>query len=164
MQKKIIGIFAAGCLTAFCGEAFGSACTADDALTSASTGASTCDGTDQLVKTCGDTTPIGNAKEYIYSVSLGTGNDASITVTGTGFNPYVALMAGADCNSLDTCQTNNSENAGAADAGITVGPTNAPTGSYFLVITDPSNAAACGAFTLDITGTLPVKLQEFSVD
>jgi hypothetical protein len=163
MQKKIIGLLAAGCMVAFCGEAFGSACTSTGTLTAAGFEGNTCDGTDQLVKTCGDTTPIGNGKEAILAVNLGTGNNATLTITGTGFNPYVALMAGADCNSLDTCQTNNSENAGSAGAGVVIGPTNAPVGSYFLVITDPGGPA-CGAFTVGVQGTLPVKLQNFSVD
>ena len=163
MQKKIVSFLAAGCLVAFCGNAFGSACTANAALTGSTT-ATTCDGTDQLVKTCGDTTTIGNAKEYIYSVTLGSGNNATLSVNGTGFNPYIALMAGADCNSLDTCQTSNAENAGNAGQDIAVGPTNgAASGSYFLVITDPS-AASCGAFSLTVTGSLPVTLQKFSVD
>jgi len=164
MQKKIIGILAASCLVAFCGEAFGSACTSNGTLTASTTG-TTCDGTDQLVKTCGDTTTVGNAKEFIYSVTLGSGNGATLSVNGTGFNPYIALMSGTDCNSLDGCNTNNAENAGSAGQDIAIGPTNnAATGQYWLVITDPASAQACGAFTLTVTGSLPVKLQNFSVD
>lgn len=123
----------------------------------------TCAGTDQLVNTCGDATAIGNAKETIYSVTLGATNSATFSVVGTGFNPYIALMSGAACNSLDGCGA--FENAGNAGTPVAIGPTaNSPAGQYWLVITDPSNAAGCGTFALTATPTLPVQLQSFSIN
>jgi hypothetical protein len=117
------------------------------------------------VKTCGDQTPIGNAKEFIYGVNLAASNSATFTVNGTGFDPYIALMAGTDCNSLDTCSTNNAENLGSAGQDIAIGPTNnASAGQYWIVITDPTNANNCGPFNLTLTGTLPVKLESFNVE
>lgn len=123
----------------------------------------TCAATDQIVNTCGDATAVGNAKDTIYSVTLGATNSATFSVNGTGFNPYIALMSGAACNSLDGC--GSMENAGSAGADIQIGPTgNLPAGQYWLVITDPGNAAGCGTFALTASPTLPVQLQSFSIN
>lgn len=125
----------------------------------------TCAGTDQLVKTCGDTTPIGNAKETIFSVTFGAAiNNATFSVNGTGFSPYIGLMSGPACNSLDTCAS-NFENLGNAGQDIGIGPTtNFPAGQYWIVITDATSPSACGTFNLTVSGKLPVQLQSFSID
>ena len=176
MNKKIMMAVLATLMAGVGLDAFASACVADATIPNLPSpqnfSGNTCNGTDQLVKTCGDTTTIGNAKDFIYSVSLGATNSATLTVTSpgaaganTGFNPYVALMSGAACNSLDSCNTANSENQGSSGAGVAVGPTgNAPAGQYFFVITDAASATNCGPFNLVVTGTLPVELKNFSVE
>lgn len=174
MNKKIMMAVLATLMAGAGVDAFASACVANASITGTGSvpGGNTCNGTDQLVNTCGDTTSIGNAKDFIYSVSLGATNSATFTVTSpgaaganTGFNPYVALMSGAACNSLDSCNTGGAENQGNSGAGVAVGPSgNAPAGTYFLVITDAGAAANCGPFNLVVTGTLPVELKNFSVE
>ena len=162
MQHKITKILAAGCLAALCGSAFASTCTQDAVLTAATTGGDSCSGTNQLVLSCGDSTPIGGAQDFIYSVTLGSNNNATFTVHTAAFNPYIALMSGASCNSTNGCGA--FENLGNANADVAIGPTaNAAAGQYWLLITD-AGANACGAFTLGIVGALPVQLQNFSVD
>ncbi len=172
-NKLTMAIFAAVLLTVGT-DVLASACVANAAITTTGnvSGGNTCNATDQLVNTCGDQTPIGNAKDFIYSVTLGATNSATFTVTSpgaaganTGFNPYVALMSGAACNSLDSCATNNAESQGSATTAVVVGPTNnAPAGTYFLVITDAGVAANCGPFNLSVSPVLPVQLQKFSVE
>lgn len=176
MKKKLTMAVLSVLLASVGADAFATACVANAAIPNAASpqnfAGNTCNGTDQLVNTCGDLTPIGNAKDFIYSVSLGASNSGVFTVTspgaagaGTGFNPYVAFMSGAACNSLDTCATNNAENQGNSGTGVAVGPTNnAAAGTYFLVITDAGAAANCGPFNLVVTGTLPVELKNFSVE
>jgi len=173
MKNQFIMAVLATVLASVGSDAFAAACVANAIFTAPGPAAgNTCSGTDQLTDVCGDGTPIGGAKEFIYSVSLGATNSAAFTVNspgvagaGTGFNPYVAFMSGAACNSLDTCATNNAENSGNAQTNVTVGPTaNAPAGTYFLVITDAGAAANCGPFTVALAGTLPVTLQKFSVE
>jgi len=176
MNKKIIMAVLATLMVGVGTDAFASACIANAAIPNVPSpqnfAANTCTGTDQLVKTCGDTTTIGNAKDFIYSVTLGATNSATFTVTSpgaaganTGFNPYVAFMSGAACNSLDSCNTNGAENQGVSGAGVAVGPSgNAPAGPYFLVITDAAAAQNCGPFNLVVNGVLPVELKNFSVE
>jgi hypothetical protein len=174
MKKQIMMAVLAALFAGVGANAFATACVANGTFTNppGTFSNNTCTGTNQLVNTCGDATPIGNAKEFIYQVTLGPVNSAAFTVVSpgaagaaTGFNPYVAFMSGAPCNSLDTCSTNNAENAGNATTSVTVGPSaNAPAGVYFLVITDPAAAANCGPFNVTLAGQLPVTLQKFSVE
>ena len=97
MQHRITKILAAGCLAALCGNAFGSACTSDATLTGSTTG-DTCTGTDQIVNACSDATPIGNAKDFIYSVNLSASSNATITFTvadsgqASGFRQFSAPL------------------------------------------------------------------------
>jgi len=170
MNKQLTMALIAAAFACAGSDAFASACVANATFTAPGPAAgNTCNGTDQLVKTCGDGTSIGNGKEFIYSVTLGNTNSAQFTVNspgaagaGTGFNPYVAFMNGAACNSLDSCNTPNAENQGNAATNVSVGPTaNAAAGQYFLVITDLASATNCGPFTVALTGTLPVELKKF---
>jgi hypothetical protein len=174
MKKQITMAVLAALFAGVGTNAFATACVANATFTNppGTFAANTCTGSNQLVNACQDLTPISAAKEFIYQVTLGAVNSAAFTVispgaagANTGFNPYVAFMSGAPCNSTDTCATNNAENAGNAMTNVTVGPSNnAPAGVYFLVITDPAVQANCGPFNVTLAGQLPVTLQKFSVE
>ena len=173
MNKKLMMVVLGTMFASAGTDVFATACVADATFTAPGPASgNTCSATNQLVKTCGDTTPIGNGKDFIYSVTLGATNSAQFTVISpgaagatTGFNPYVAFMNGAPCNSLDTCSTPNAENVGNANTNVVVGPTaNAGAGTYFLVITDAASATNCGPFNVTLQGTLPVELKTFSVE
>lgn len=168
-SKLIVAAMVAAC-SMFSGGAFAAACTASAGAIPATPSPSTINGdlctlTDQLVATCGDATTIGNARDAIYQVQLGATNNPTFTVNGTGFAPYIALMNGPACNSINSC-VSNGENAGNAGTNVVLDPgDNLAAGTYFLFITDQSGAAAaCGAFSLVTTPVLPVSLQKFSVE
>ncbi len=161
-NKLMIATLGAAC-SMFSAGAFAAACTASaGTINSGGTvNGDLCTATDQLVQTCGDTTTIGNARDAIYQLQFGPINNFTFTVTGTGFAPYVALMNGPACNSVNTCPAENAGNAGEA---VVLDPNNnLPAGTYFLFITEQSGSAACGAFTVTTAGT-PVSLQKFSVE
>ncbi len=115
----------------------------------------------------GDTVPNGNGA-YVFAVPIGP-NNSSLTFTvvssTTGFNPEMALMAApcdADPNggacSIDS--TNGTQTVGpvAPSPAITTG------GTYYLIVTDlAADNPGCGQFNMTVAGTLPVKLQKFSV-
>jgi hypothetical protein len=173
MKKQLTMAILAAVFAVVGADAFATACVADATFTAPGPASgNTCNATNQLVNTCGDTTPIGNGKDFIFSVTLGATNSAQFTVispgaagAASGFNPYVAFMSGAPCNSLDSCATPNAENVGNANTNVAVGPTaNAPAGAYFLVVTDAASATNCGPFNVTLTGTLPVELKTFSVE
>ena len=157
--------------TSFCAasmSAFGQACVSNATYaTSPNTlsGQDLCSVTDQLAKTCANGTTLATGPDFIYSVTLGASSSAVFTVNGTGFNPYIALMSGAACNSNDTC--GSYENLGSPSTDIPLPSTSGlPAGQYWLVISDAQANITCpgATFTLSSTGTLPVKLEQFSVD
>lgn len=145
--------------------AFSAACTASagNILSVGSLQGDLCAATDQLIQTCGDTTPIGGARDAIYQIQLGPVNSLTFSVTGTGFAPYVAMISGPACNSLNQCAD---EDVGSAGTAVVIDPPdNLPAGVYYLFITDQFGvAAACGPFSLVTTGPVPVTLQKFSVE
>jgi hypothetical protein len=163
MRSKLIAATLVAACSMFSSGAFAAACNATAGTVAVGTVAGDlCAATDQLVQTCGDTTTIGNARDAIYQVQLGAANTATFSVTGTGFTPYVALMNGPACNSLNSCQV---EDIGTAGTPLVINPSdNLPAGNYYLFITEASGSAACGAISLTTTPVLPVSLQKFSVE
>lgn len=116
----------------------------------------------------GDTVPNANGA-YVFSVPIGAGNTGltfTVVSTTAGFNPEMALMA-APCDSdpnggsCSIDDTNGTQTVGpdAPAPAITTG------GTFFLIVSDlaGSDSPGCGAFNMTVAGTLPVKLQNFSV-
>ena len=162
--KALLGII----LSFSAASAFGQACTSNATYGTSPnsfTNVDLCTATDQLAKTCANGTTLATGPDYIYSVTLGSTSSVVFTVNGTGFNPYIALMSGAACNSLDTCGAY--ENLGGPSTNISLPSTaGLPAGQYWLVVTDAQANITCpgAVFNLSSTGTLPVKLQKFSVN
>jgi hypothetical protein len=168
-MKTATKFFVVTALCAASGTALGAVCNANATYsTSPNTLANVnlCGVTDQIVQTCANTTFLAQAPDYIYSVQLGPSSNVVFTVNGTGFYPYIALMSGAACNTGDNCPS-NFENTGNPGQNISLpSTTGLPAGQYWLVITDITQNVTCpgATFTLSSTGTLPVKLQGFSVE
>lgn len=162
MRSKLIAATLAALCSLFSVSTFAAVCTASAGTINVGTvNGDLCAATDQLVQTCGDTTTIGNARDAIYQVQIAAASNPTFSVTGTGFAPYVALMNGPVCNSINNCPGENVGNAGEA---VTIDPpNNLPAGTYFLFITERSGSAACGAFAIT-TFAVPVTLQKFSVE
>jgi len=125
----------------------------------------------------GDSTPNGNGA-YIFQINVGGSNSGlgfKVVSTTQGFNPEMAFMASpcdADPNggacSID--DTNGTQTVPAAGTGSLASDKNfdspgaVSAGTYFLIVTDlASDNPGCGAFNMTMVGTLPVKLQNFSV-
>lgn len=125
----------------------------------------TCGAGDHLAAACSSLSPVGGAPDAIWSVTVGDGASGNITVTpaNTGadadFDPYLLLMAGS-CSGSSTCVIDADDNGpGQPESGAI--PTTP--GTYYLMVTDESGITSCGAATLAV-GTLPVQLQNFTVD
>jgi len=109
------------------------------------------------------------SNDVIFQFTLGP----SFTATGftltnhTGtFQPQMIIQS--SCGSSSDCT--DTANAASAGAGAAIAFSNASpplaAGTYFLIVdgTSQSSAADCGTFDLAVTsGTLPVKLQKFSI-
>lgn len=102
---------------------------------------------------------------YVLTVpSAALGSYTTISLTNSGFTGYIAVVdvtaAGACNGSGDTghCVT-------AGDISTPIQHVNVPDANYYLIVSNSGvdSPAACGPFTLTANGTLPVKLQNFTV-
>jgi hypothetical protein len=103
----------------------------------------------------------------IYQVNVGSANAGltfGVTSTTTGFFPEMALVSGT-CSAGASClidDTNGSQTVGPDSGGNPL----TPAGPYFVIVSAliGGTNVACGSYTLTLAGTLPVKLQSFSID
>jgi len=156
----------AGC--AFAGSAF-SQCTNDTTLTATGSFAgNTCGKNLALLSICGGGDGTNGAGTSVVQLNVGNGANIQLTVVSStsGFNPELAYTTGA-CSSLSACSVDDTKTI-AEPGSLTVGPDSpAPqpaAGNTFIFISDlNAEAPGCGAYNLTVAGTLPVKLQDFSV-
>jgi len=121
--------------------------------------------------------------QSVYKMVLAASNGATISVTGTTPYDTALYVEGPDaapsqgnCESQDACDAVGSNDATGAGGTETVGPTsNAGAGTYYIIVSStnsatgssaspPAASAGCGAYSLTVGGSLPVKLSGFSVD
>ncbi len=106
----------------------------------------------------------------IFGLTLGT-NNTGVTVSvssGSAFIPEV-LVGGPNASCTDGVSYVNDSTGitvGSASGNVTI-PNGSAAGTYWIFVGDVSGGAGdagCGTFTLNVGGTLPVKLQKFSVN
>lgn len=129
----------------------------------------TCGKNLSLASICGGGNVTNGAGTAIYQVDVGaTPNITGVKVVSTTakFNPELALLDGT-CSSLTGCTIDETKTV-SEPGSLTVGPFDptsqpAANSTVFIAVTDlNTESPGCGAFTLSVA-TLPVKLQEFSV-
>jgi hypothetical protein len=157
--------FVAG--AAFCGSALAQSC--NSAITSTFSAGGTvsgnsCQASSTLSNFCQNADPLNGAGVAVYGMVLGTNNTGvQVSVTSAAFNPYLAVQKPDvvnGCTSSDQC-VSSTQNVGTST--ITV-PNGSAAGTYYIVVGDTdTDSPGCGAFNLTVSGTLPVKLQKFSV-
>lgn len=108
--------------------------------------------------------PLAGAPSAIYKFTLAAGDTANGTITVNASWPWGLFIT-------PNCQATTSAPLDATTSGsntLTLTPANYTAGSTYYVILsgDPGSAAAsnAGAFSLAATATLPVTLQNFSID
>ena len=112
---------------------------------------------------CANADTLGGGGMDVYQLTLGAGNNnVQFTLTSAAFTPELAVVA-TTCSSSTSCLIDQT----IASTG-TVGPVGfpanpEPAGNYFIFVANVADAA-CGAYGLTISGTLPVKLENFSVN
>jgi len=155
----------AGC--ALAGSAFAQ-CTNDSTVNPQATpviaSGNTCGKNLALGSICSGGDVTNGAGTSVVQINFGQNPAPTFTVVSStaGFNPELAFTTGA-CSSLSGCtvdDTNNTQTVG-PDAPVP-NPANGATG--FVFITDlNTESPGCGDYNLTINGTIPVKLQDFSV-
>jgi hypothetical protein len=112
---------------------------------------------------CDGTSNTGSVAVYTWTLGSGSAS-GNITVTPTGWDTAIAIGSGASCAAATSgfC-TNSVSDAGASGVAETYTiPTTAST-TYYLFITSLAAANTCGPYSIT-AGTLPVKLEKFSVN
>jgi len=183
MKKTLIALsFSLMCSSAFAVEGTCSAPTAITSLPFNPAAGNTCASDSNLTSLC-----LGGLQVFgpqsVFSIHLNAGNAVSVSVTGT--TPYdtalyvegpTATPSQTACESGTACDAFGSTDATGAGGTETLTPASAvATGTYYIIVSStnaatgssaspPAASAGCGTYTLAVTGTLPVKLQGFSVD
>lgn len=154
----------AGCLLAISASSLhAQTCASPIALTdNANVSGDTCTSTNSLGNVCISANSSGN--DIVYSVNLASGYSATninLTNNSASWDAGMVLMTGA-CGPNSPCPRNADATGAGGNESLDISGL-AP-GSYFMVVTAKPGTSGCGAFDLAVNGTLPVKLQSFSVN
>lgn len=101
--------------------------------------------------------------ERVYQFTAGTGANLTFVLASTdtaNYDPFLYIL-GTLGNSAD-CIIGSDDIPAVTAPAVTFAAFNA--GQDYFVYADSFFAADAGSFTLTVTGTLPVSLQEFSID
>jgi hypothetical protein len=133
---------------------------------------------------CSGATPLNGNGSVVYALQLGATNNVSFSLQSTGSGATSACdPTGNNCpfmpglyvlNSTPTATTCGNQaclvtqQAGTQGATVSGSLTaNKTAGTYYIVVGDSGNDnlsnPGCGPYSLTVSGTLPVKLQKFSV-
>lgn len=121
----------------------------------------TCSSTNQLLSACNGLDAIGASPDTIYSVQLGATATGGIAAAPTGYDLKLALLQGT-CSAGSTCIRD--ADAGGAGAAETFNVVGLAAGTYYVLLTSFGGSPDCGQTNITITPTLPVALQNFSID
>ena len=131
-----------------------------------------CNFTNQLAQDCAATSFAGSTPQAIYSVTLSASSNAVIQLAaGSAFTPYIALWAqGGGCSGSTSCGSYENIGGGTGTTISLPSTSGLAAGTYDLLVGDVvASSITCpnanANYTLSVTsGSLPVKLQEFSVN
>ncbi|HSX61186.1 MAG TPA: hypothetical protein VLF18_13375 [Tahibacter sp.] len=121
----------------------------------------TCASSNQLLSACNGLDAIGASPDTIYSVQIGATATGGIAATPTGYDLKLALLQGA-CAAGSTC-IRDADNGGAGQA-ENFSVAGLAAGTYFVLLTSFGGSPDCGSTNIVVTPTLPVTLQNFSVN
>ena len=171
-QNKVFSsLLIAGCLLGVGSTAFAASCSGILGPVDNSNPAGPYSGND-----CGNNAAFNGASTFcggvsysntgtdVWQVNLAASQNFTFTVTSAAFAPDVALVSGT-CTDSAACVNGTDYNTAGGGTVTTATYSGNPAGTYYVIITDSSAAGAqCGAYNLSFTGTLPVKLQNFSIN
>ncbi len=156
---------ALSCTFLFVGSVFAQVCSPNGgtlAWGDTSFNVDTCTSANQLNAICSGLTPIGNATDTIYQLNVPANAGGALSATPTGYDLYLAVLQ-SSCTGGSVCSREQDDaSVGGAETVLFAG---LPAGTYFLLLTS-FNAASpnCGPTSVVFNPTVPVTLQQFSVD
>ena len=130
----------------------------------------TCGGDSSVTGFCGGATPKGPTAVYAFSYNGSASSTITVTPSNATYDVAIGVISGgATCAASLTANCNDLEDnaTGGGAESTSISSTNESTaGTYYLLITNLSGGAAtvtCGPYGVT-AGTLPVKLQSFSIN
>jgi hypothetical protein len=161
---KTIALLASGLLM-FASSSMAQTCTTPTTLTSNATAVTgnTCTGGDQTLGNVCDNAQITGATAVYTWVNTGAAGSGNITVTPTGWDTAIFVGDGATCAAATAGFCDIKADAGGSGAAESVALSGLTNKTFYLFISSLAAANTCGAYSI-ATGTLPVKLQNFSVN
>lgn len=131
-----------------------------------------CDGTNAISNyggVCNTNLPFPYpGPEAIYQINLGVGNNVAFSAVVAGSTGDLAVfVVGSACGVGTNCVASSQDSIGAGAGPENIAAAAYTPGTYFVYIDSyyaVGNGLSCGNYTLNVTGTLPAELIEFSVE
>lgn len=110
--------------------------------------------------------------EDVWAITVGAGNSITVSADLTGSAGDLALFFLSTCGDGNSCLFHSQDaigpGAGPEDMNSAAPLTGLTAGNTYYIYVDSyysvGNGASCGTYTLNVTGTLPVSLESFSID
>lgn len=132
----------------------------------------TCDNTNTVTDytggSCGVDLPFPyGGEDEIYEITLGAGNNVAFSADLTGSSGDLVLFLLSTCGDGGSCLAHSQDAIGPGVGPEVIDAAAYAPGTYYLYVDSYYNAGSagsCGTFSLDVTGTLPAELIEFSIN
>jgi hypothetical protein len=167
LKTTAIAVLAIGASFAYAGAALAQACpgtlTGAVPVAGGTVSGNNCNNNTNFTKICANSETLGGGGMDIWSMPIGTNySGVNIAINTSAFVAELGVI-GAPCSSSTTCIIDVS-NVGPAPGSVSSAfPAAQPAGTYYIFVANVADAT-CGAYNLVVSGTLPVKLQKFSVN
>jgi hypothetical protein len=106
--------------------------------------------------------------EDVFAITVGASQSLNISASLTGSAGDLALFLLGTCGSGPTCIAHSQDAIGPGAGPETIPPfSGQPAGTYYIYIDSyyaVGSAGACGTYTLNVSGTLPVELESFQIN
>lgn len=127
-----------------------------------------CGGSNEFSQICGGGLTAGGTSRT-YQVNVGAGNNFTVTLTPSNgtYDPALFLVGPNACSAVAPCAPGGDADNAGPGAPESIALSGLTAGTYYVVVSstnlsDPGGS--CGPYNLGISGTLPVKVQSFSVE
>jgi hypothetical protein len=163
LKATITALLLVGVGLGYAGVAGAQSCAGTQSTLSSTTtsfAGNNCGNNSNFTRICSNGDTLGGGGMDVISFPIGASATAiTFSLQSAAFVPELAVL-GSPCSSSTACIVDTTIAATGTASGTV--PAGQAAGTYFVFVAD-TNDANCGAYNLSFTGTLPVKLQDFSV-
>jgi hypothetical protein len=166
LKTTALALLAVSASLAYTGSVFAQACpgtlTGAVPVAGGTVSGNNCNNNTNFTKICSNSETLGGGGMDIWSMPIGSSySGVNIAINTSAFIAELGVI-GAPCSSSTTCIIDVSAPGPGAGSISSAFPASQPAGTYYIFVANVGDAT-CGAYNLVVSGTLPVKLQKFSV-